>query len=131
MTAAATHSLQNDIERLKSHGRDVTWPVHVEADVHFLRSEEGGRSRPVCSGYRDQCYYEHRDWDAQQEFPDVEQVRPGDTARALISFLSPDAHRGRVTPGMAFEVREGPRTIGHGRITRIFGWAPPTTGLRP
>jgi translation elongation factor EF-Tu-like GTPase len=131
MTATVTDNLDGDLRRLRSRGRDVTWPIHAEADIYFLRPDEGGRSRPVASGYRGQFYYDRHDWDAQQEFPDAEWVDPGVTARALLSFLSPDAHRGRVTPGMAFEVREGPHVVGRGRVTKVFGWEPLAGALRP
>jgi hypothetical protein len=34
-------------------------------DGTFLRTEEGGKTRPAFSGYRPQFYYEGEDWDAE------------------------------------------------------------------
>src|SRR5437763_453169 len=93
---------------------------HIEAVIIFLRTEEGGRIHPVFSGYRPQFYYDGQDWDAVQSYPGVERVNPGDTVVARLTFLSPQSHRGKVHPGMAFEVREGMRVIGHGVVKKVF-----------
>ena len=99
------------------------FPPDIEAEIRFLTSEEGGRHTPVWSGYRPQFYYDGHDWDAHQEYPDVEWVHPGETARTLLWFLSPDAHLDRVQVGMEFEVREGARAVGRGRVTKILNLA--------
>jgi translation elongation factor EF-Tu-like GTPase len=98
-------------------------PPDLEAEIRFLTPEEGGRKTPAYSGYRPQLYYDDHDWDAHQEYPDVECVHPGDTARTLLWFLSPDAHVKRAHVGKEFEVREGARVIGRGRITKILNLA--------
>jgi translation elongation factor EF-Tu-like GTPase len=95
--------------------------AHIEAEIYFLRTEEGGRKGPAFTGYRPQFFYDGEDWDAVQEYPDVSEVRPGDTVRALVSFLSPEYHRGRVYPGMSFAIREGQRVVGRGRVLKILG----------
>ena len=93
---------------------------HIEGEVTFIPTEAGGRRNPVSSGYRPQFYYDGLDWDAIQEYPDVEHVNPGDTARVIFSFLKPVAHRGTVTPGMMFLIGEGSRTVGYGKVTHIL-----------
>lgn len=95
----------------------------IEAEIRFLTPDEGGRHTPARSGYRPQFYYDGHDWDAHQEYPDVEWVHPGETARTLLWFLSPEAHLGRVQVGMEFEVREGARAVGRGRVTKILSLA--------
>lgn len=95
----------------------------IEAEIRFLTAEEGGRHTPVRSGYRPQFCYEGHDWDAHEEYPDVELVHPGETVRTFLWFLSPDAHLGRVQVGMKFEIREGPRVVGCGRVTKILNLA--------
>ncbi len=92
----------------------------IEGEVTFIPTEAGGRSGPVSSGYRPQFYYDGDDRDAIQEYPDVEHVSPGDTARVIFSFGSPEAHWGKVNPGMMFLIREGSRTVGYGRVTRVL-----------
>jgi elongation factor Tu len=93
---------------------------HIEAEIHFLAPEEGGRQTPIRCGYRPQFYYEGRDWDAIYDYPGRQEVKPGETVMALLSFLSPDQHRGRVRPGLTFEVREGPRVVGTGKVLRVL-----------
>lgn len=93
---------------------------HIEAEIRFLTAEEGGKSKPARSGYRPQFHYGGRDWDAVHEYPDTSEVMPGQTARALLSFLSPDEHRGRISVGMPFEIREGQRVVGRGTVTRVL-----------
>jgi elongation factor Tu len=112
-------------------------PPDIEAEIRFLTAEEGGRHTPVRSGYRPQFRYKDDEhiWDAHQEFPDVECVHPGETARALLWFLSPDAHLGRLHIGMEFEVRECARLVGRGRITKLLnladGRVEPATSANP
>jgi hypothetical protein len=88
--------------------RTYLYPADIEAEFTFIPTEQGGRQTPAFSGYRPQFFYDEQDWDADQEFPDVESALPGQTVRALLRFASPDSHLGRVHPNMGFfEVREG------------------------
>ena len=54
------------------------------------------------------------------EYPDVEQVKPGDTVPAFLCFLAPESHVGKVTPGMAFLIREGRKIVGYGSVIRVL-----------
>ncbi len=92
----------------------------IEAEITFLTPEEGGRKTPVFSGYRPQFYYDGHDWDAIHDYGDVAQVAPGQTVTALLVFLSPAYHLGRLYPGKQFQIREGQRIVGHGRVTKIL-----------
>ena len=40
----------------------------IEAVITFLRTEDGGKTRPVYSGYRPQFYYDGEDWDAEHTY---------------------------------------------------------------
>jgi elongation factor Tu len=93
---------------------------HIEAEITLLPTERGGRSGPAASGYRPQFYYGCDDWDAVQTYLGVDLVWPGETVRAQISFLNPEAHQGRVFEGMPFLIREGNRVVGYGRVTRLL-----------
>ncbi|MEO7972158.1 MAG: elongation factor Tu [Thermoanaerobaculia bacterium] len=95
----------------------------AEAEVTFLSSGEGGRRSPARSNYRPQFHYEGHDWDAVHEYPDVDSVNPGETARVLLRFLTPEEHLGRVVPGLEFSIREGARIVARGRITKILALA--------
>lgn len=59
----------------------------IEAEIRYLTTEEGGRNSGVLSGYRGQFFYDDRDWDGSQYFPDVTEgtmVELGTTVRALV-----------------------------------------------
>lgn len=95
-------------------------PKDIEAEIYFLLPEEGGRSTPAFSKYRPQFYYNNSDWVAQHEYPDTEKVYPGDTVRAYLAFMSPQEHLGKLHVGMEFLIREGARTVGKGKVTKIL-----------
>jgi len=95
-------------------------PRDIEAEIYFLKPEEGGRQTPAYSGYRPQFYYNGQDWDAPHQYPDTDVVNPGETVRAYLAFLSPQEHFGKIQLEMNFEVREGARTIGKGIVTKII-----------
>jgi translation elongation factor EF-Tu-like GTPase len=105
---------------MRTSTKAYAYPADIEAEITFVPADQGGRSTPAFSGYRPQFYYDDHDWDADQEYPDVESVLPGQTVRALLRFASPDAHVGRVHPGMEFQVREGARIVARGRVTKIL-----------
>jgi translation elongation factor EF-Tu-like GTPase len=95
-------------------------PPDIEAEIYFLTTAEGGRNGPVRSGYRPQFFYNDHHWDAHQEYPEREWVQLGETARTLLWFMSPQCHWGKVSPGMEFEIMEGPRVVGRGTVTAIL-----------
>jgi len=92
----------------------------IEAEITLIATEKGGRKFPVTSGFRPQFHYHEQDWDSYLEYPDEEWIYPGQTARALLWFLSPASHVDHFIPGMKFQLREGPRLIGYGHITKII-----------
>jgi len=96
-------------------------PYHVEAEVTFLRPEEGGRSNPVRSGYRGSFVRGGEYWDVEHIYPDNETVEPGQTVRVLLEFMRPEAHWEELYEGMEFEVCEGPNVVARGRITKLIG----------
>jgi translation elongation factor EF-Tu-like GTPase len=104
-------------------GMNMALPQDAEGSVTFLTSQEGGRSLPVPSGLRPLFHYDGRDWIAVLTFPDVELAELGATVRVIFSFLSPEAHYGKVVVGTPFLVREGTKVIGHGVITKLMDLA--------
>ena len=95
-------------------------PQDIEAVITFLRTEDGGKTRPVFSGYRGQFYYDGQDWDAEQAYIGVERVNPGDTVTTQLKFTRPQFHVGKIAVGMEFLIREGKWTVATGRVTRIL-----------
>ncbi|NRA68688.1 MAG: hypothetical protein HRU19_29650 [Pseudobacteriovorax sp.] len=92
----------------------------IEAEIYYLTEEEGGRKNPVFSGYRRQFYYDGNDFDAPQQFLDSDICQPGDSIRVVMQTFSPESHSGKLWVGKEFEVREGSKTVGRGKILRIF-----------
>jgi translation elongation factor EF-Tu-like GTPase len=96
----------------------------IEAEITFLRSDEGGRTGPAYAGYRPPIYFDDTmGWSAQYDWRPHPPIQPGDTVTALISFLSPEECRGRPFPGQEFEIREGSHLVARGRVTRLLGAA--------
>ena len=97
---------------------------HLEAEIVFLPTAQGGLALPVAQTYSPQFHYLGEDWEALYFYPDVETVHPGDTVTALIRFVSFQYYRGNVYPGMRFEVRERARPIGKGLVVRLLDFGP-------
>ncbi|QDV29142.1 Elongation factor Tu [Planctopirus ephydatiae] len=97
----------------------------IEVEIRYLTTEEGGRRTGVFSGYRGQFYYGGNDYDGVQFFPDLsddQMVELGTTIRAYVRFLQErwdEVHSKHITVGMPFEIREGNRTVGRGRVTKV------------
>ena len=100
--------------------RTYPYPPDIEAEITFVPTEEGGRKTPALSGYRPQFYVGGFDYDADQEYPYVQSVAPGETARAYLRFSSPYYIVSEVFSGMEFQVREGSRVVARGRVTNIL-----------
>ena len=96
------------------------YPPDIEAEIRLKTTEEGGRTSSVYTEYRPQFVYNDTHWVAIHVYPDVDEVRPGDTVRAYLYFLSPDQHLGVVHEQMNFDIMEGARVGGEGTITRIL-----------
>lgn len=92
----------------------------IEAEISYLSTENGGRKNFIASDYRGQFFYDGHDWDARQYFIGRTQVEPGETVTAHLIFLSPREHAGRVIVGTMFLVREGTKTVGYGKVTKVL-----------
>ncbi len=98
----------------KQYRRDIL------ADITLLTSAEGGRATPALTGYRPQLWYDQCGWSAIHEYIDTESVVPGETARAFLTFVSPEPHIGKLYPQQTFVLCEGSRVIGSGTIIEIL-----------
>ena len=87
-----------------------------EAQVYVLTKEEGGRHNPFFSGYRPQFYFRTTDVTGSVVLPgDVQMVMPGDNVELSVELIAPIA----MSVGLDFAIREGGRTVGAGRVTKI------------
>lgn len=91
------------------------------AELHFLKTENGGRKTPAKTGFRPQLKFafSEKSTSGKQNFTDKEFVFPGETAVAEIALLSPQFFSGMLAVGMIFEIREASQIIGSGKILEI------------
>lgn len=92
----------------------------LEGEIYYLTEQEGGRKENVKSGYRGQFYYNGREWDASQDFIDKAICQPGETVKVRLQTSSPNFHVGQFYVGQDFETREGAKTVGRGKITKVI-----------
>src|ERR671930_119807 len=109
---------KDEVERGQVLARPGTITPHTNfaAQVYVLSKEEGGRHTPFFNGYRPQFYFRTTDVTGQANLPDgVEMVMPGDNIEMTVELIAPIA----MEEGLRFAIREGGRTVGAGRVTKI------------
>lgn len=91
-----------------------------DAEIYFLKKEEGGRHTPIVKGYKPQFFFKTTDVTGtinnllfNNETLDV--ALPGDLVKINVELLSPIA----IEIGMRLAIREGGRTVGSGIITTL------------
>jgi elongation factor Tu len=110
---------KEDVERgqVLAKPGSITPHTHFEAQVYVLTKEEGGRHKPFFSNYRPQFYFRTTDITGSIELPDgVEMCMPGDNTLMTVELINPIA----MDAGIRFAIREGGRTVGSGRVTKIL-----------
>jgi elongation factor Tu len=90
--------------------------TNFEAQVYILSKDEGGRHTPFFNNYRPQFYFRTTDVTGVVTLPGgVEMVMPGDNTEMSVELIQPIA----MEDGLRFAIREGGRTVGAGRVTKI------------
>ena len=110
---------KEDVERGQVLGApgSITPHTEFEAQVYVLSKEEGGRHTPFFNNYRPQFYFRTTDVTGAVALPDgVEMVMPGDNTEMSVELIQPIA----MDEGLKFAIREGGRTVGAGRVTKII-----------
>jgi elongation factor Tu len=94
----------------------ITPHTDFEGQVYVLTKEEGGRHNPFFDGYRPQFYFRTTDVTGTVKLPSgTEMVMPGDNTEMTVELIAPIA----MDEGLRFAIREGGRTVGAGRVTKI------------
>ncbi|UYG17002.1 elongation factor Tu [Brachybacterium huguangmaarense] len=94
----------------------ITPHTNFEAQVYILSKDEGGRHNPFYSNYRPQFYFRTTDVTGVITLPEgTEMVMPGDSTEMSVELIQPIA----MEEGLGFAIREGGRTVGSGRVTKI------------
>lgn len=95
----------------------ITPHTEFEAQVYILGKEEGGRHTPFYDNYRPQFYFRTTDVTGVVNLPEgTEMVMPGDNTEMSVELIQPVA----MEDGLKFAIREGGRTVGAGRVTKIL-----------
>src|SRR4026209_1629036 len=109
---------REDVERGMVVIKPGTTTPHTnfEASVYILSKEEGGRHTPFFNNYRPQFYFRTTDVTGVVTLPEgTEMVMPGDNTDMTVELIQPIA----MEEGLRFAIREGGRTVGAGRVTKI------------
>ena len=110
---------RDEVERGQVVARpgSITPHTEFEGQVYILKKEEGGRHNPFFSNYRPQFYFRTTDVTGVITLPEgTDMVMPGDTTEITVQLIQPIA----MEPGLGFAIREGGRTVGSGRVTKIL-----------
>jgi elongation factor Tu len=95
----------------------VTPHTDFEASSYILSKDEGGRHTPFFNNYRPQFYFRTTDVTGVVTLPSgTEMVMPGDNTAMTVTLIQPVA----MEEGLRFAIREGGRTVGAGRVTKII-----------
>ena len=110
---------KEDVERgqLIAAPGSITPHTEFEGNVYVLTKDEGGRHNPFFDGYRPQFYFRTTDVTGEVTLPEgTEMVMPGDNTEMTVTLGKPIA----MDEGLRFAIREGGRTVGAGRVTKII-----------
>ncbi|HVL92169.1 MAG TPA: elongation factor Tu [Acidimicrobiales bacterium] len=95
----------------------ITPHTNFEANVYVLTNAEGGRHKPFFNNYRPQFYFRTTDVTGSITLAEgTEMVMPGDNTVMTVELGKPIA----MDEGLRFAIREGGRTVGAGRVTKIL-----------
>jgi elongation factor Tu len=95
----------------------ITPHTEFDAQVYILSKDEGGRHTPFFNNYRPQFYFRTTDVTGVVTLPEgTEMVMPGDNTEMKVDLIQPIA----MEEGLRFAIREGGRTVGAGRVTKII-----------
>jgi elongation factor Tu len=95
----------------------ITPHSEFEGQVYVLTQSEGGRHKPFFSNYRPQFFFRTTDITGSIALPEgTEMCMPGDNTMMHVELIHPIA----MEEGLRFAIREGGRTVGSGRVTKII-----------
>lgn len=95
----------------------ITPHKEFEGTVVILTKDEGGRHTPFFNNYRPQFYFRTTDVTGIVTLPEgTEMVMPGDHVTLKVDLISEIA----MEEGLNFAIREGGRTVGAGKVTKII-----------
>lgn len=96
-------------------------PHDIEGLFSLFATSESGRRLSVRSGYRP-IHKVHENYlsSGHHQYPDVDEVSPGEVTRVLIWLISPDVYPASMWNGREIEISEGTRAMGVVKITKVL-----------
>ena len=100
----------------------ITPHKSFDAQVFILSKEEGGRHTPFFPGYRPQFFVRTTDVTGKilafraADGEETKMAMPGDNVQMTVELIQPIA----IEKEMQFAIREGGRTVGAGKVTKII-----------
>jgi elongation factor Tu len=95
----------------------ITPHSEFEGQTYVLTKDEGGRHKPFFTNYRPQFFFRTTDVTGTIHLPEgTEMCMPGDNTTMTVELIHPIA----MEEGLRFAIREGGRTVGAGRVTKII-----------
>ncbi len=90
--------------------------TEFEAEISTLSEEKGGKKTSFTNGYKPEFYFRTIGINGLVTLINVEEVKPGDGAKIKVVLTKSVA----MEIGTEFSIREGGRTIGKGKITKVY-----------
>lgn len=88
-----------------------------EAEITLYTSDVGGRKTPIYNEYQPEFHFETIGIKGKTTLLDgVDSVNPGESAKVMINLETSVA----MEKGMEISIREGGKTVGSGKITRVY-----------
>lgn len=92
----------------------------IKAEITFLTSAEGGRTRPTYSGYRPAHLVKDNYLTTGMHDYEKDEVQPGETVIGTIRFLSPEAYPKSLWLEKIIPIQEGSRVVGFAKVIEIY-----------
>ncbi len=100
--------------------------AHIRASLRLQPTEEGGRKRPIRTGYRPNCMIFSADGSRDEEYRDAvvhlesgDSLGPGESTTVRLQPALPDGWSA-VAPGTRIDLCEGDRVIGTATVTELW-----------
>jgi len=95
--------------------------IVVEAEFKMLSIENGGRERPVKTGYNPNHKFDTKNYYMGRiKFGDDEWHLPGETNYVTIEFIESPGLRDKLVEGFTWDVTEGAHKIGVAKIISVI-----------
>ena len=92
---------------------------NLTAKITLFPTAEGGRTRPVYSGYRPSLAFStEKHYCGEIELLDKDELKPGETSNVFIKLLPASSIRRNLKLNDAFTITEGNKIVGAGVIEK-------------